>query len=227
MVEYSVQSAIDISVIEILLITILAFIGAFIHEYASFIQKGKRITLMVWANIFVTVVIDVIVSISINPFLIPLNPRLIMLPPLLIGLLGTELVSKLSTINGSASLIEYILGFFHLTKAKGTNTPTDPVNEEAKAKNDKMLQEINNVKLQIESLIAKYSANHDSDEFIAEYNIIKDKTGKIKNYINDHRDVGIDVIIKLSETVKLEIALDRIFENLISDYYNHYQNHHK
>ena len=115
----------DISIIEILITTISAFIGSFAHEYLSFLSSGTRVTLNRWVIIIISMVIDVFISLSLNPLIVVISPRLILLHPLLIGLLGTELITRLSTIGGSFSLLEYILGFFKITRAQGTETPKD------------------------------------------------------------------------------------------------------
>ena len=113
----------DISIIEILITTISAFIGSFAHEYLSFLNSGTHVTLNRWVIIIISMVIDVFISLSLNPLVVVISPRLILLHPLLIGLLGTELITRLSTIGGSFSLLEYILGFFKITRAHGTETP--------------------------------------------------------------------------------------------------------
>ena len=153
----NIYTAIDVSVIEILLVMIIAFMGSFAHEYISFIRSGKRITLSVWINVFVSSFVTVIICLAIDPFIINIHPRLIFLPPLIIGLLGTELISKLSTISGSANILEYILGFFGIERSDKTEPPTDPgqdrdyihrvkkkqdtVNDEIKVDDDQLLLE--------------------------------------------------------------------------------------
>ena len=125
----NVYTALDVSVIEILLVMIIAFMGSFAHEYILFIKSGKRITLSVWINVFVSSFVTVIICLAIDPFIINIHPRMIFLPPLIIGLLGTELISKLSTISGSANILEYLLGFFGIERSDKTDPPTNPGEE--------------------------------------------------------------------------------------------------
>ena len=217
--EYTIQSAIDISIIEILLISIIAFIGAFTHEYMSFILKGKRITFNMWCNIFITVIIDIIISVSINPFIVSISPRLIFLPPLLIGLLGTELAKRLTTINGSASLLEYILGFFKIKRADTTSTPKDDKKEEetdvkkiiAKQSLD---DEILNIQIQIEVLQDEYKINKDKEKFIEVYKFIKLQSSLLKDKIKD-KNLSMTTMLKLSEMLKAEVELDNIYEDIL------------
>lgn len=217
--EYTIQSAIDISIIEILLISIIAFVGAFTHEYISFIHKGKRITFNMWCNIFITVIIDIIISVSINPFIVSISPRLIFLPPLLIGLLGTELAKKLITINGSASLLEYILGFFKIKRADTTNTPKDD-REEEETDVKKILtkqsldDEILNIQIQIEVLQEEYKINKDKEKFIEVYKFIKLQSSLLKDKIKD-KNLSMTTMLKLSEMLKAEVGLDNIYEDIL------------
>lgn len=216
--EYTIQSAIDISIIEILLISIIAFIGAFTHEYMSFILKGKRITFNMWCNIFITVIIDIIISVSINPFIVSISPRLIFLPPLLIGLLGTELAKKLITINGSASLLEYILGFFKIKRADTTNTPKDDREEETDVKKilakQSLDDEILNIQIQIEILQEEYKINKDKEKFIEVYKFIKLQSSLLKDKIKD-KNLSMTTMLKLSEMLKAEVELDNIYEDIL------------
>ena len=213
--QYTLMSDINISIIEILLISTIAFIGAFIHEYISFIKKGKRVTLMVWFNIFITVIIDIIISVSINPFIISINPRLMLLPPLIIGLLGTELAMKLSTINGSTSFIEYILGFLKIKRADTTSTPIN--NSYDDYDNSSIDDEIIKINAQIEIILEEYELTKDDKKFIEFYKTLKNKSFEIKEKIDSEYSsdsIPLNIALKMSEMIKLEISLDKIYNNI-------------
>lgn len=214
--QYSITASIDISIIEILLMSIIAFIGAFIHEYISFIRRGKRITIMVWLNIFVTVIIDLIISISINPFVAKIHPRLVLLPPLLIGLLGTELAIRLSTIGGSTSLIEYILGFLKIKRADTTKTPQDNV----PVVDDSLDDEIVKISAKMELLLTEYYRDKNESLFLSVYSTVKEESIKIKTEIKNRLDtdelIPLPIALKMSEMLKVEISLDKIYEDLMS-----------
>ena len=91
---------------------------------------------MVWINITVTVVVDALICYAINPVIVQiLHPRFMVIPPLLLGLMGTELVNKLTTVSGSLNILEYVLGWFKITKSDKTPTPKSPGDED-KPKDD-------------------------------------------------------------------------------------------
>lgn len=104
-----VQVSDFVSILEIFLLLVVSYIGTIIHEYIFIPGKTKFIkNIRVW----LTVIMNFIICYSINPYIVEINPRLILLPPLVLGLLGNELAVRLGTIKGSTSFIEYILGFF-------------------------------------------------------------------------------------------------------------------
>lgn len=214
--QYSITASIDISIIEILLMSIIAFIGAFIHEYISFIRRGKRITIMVWLNIFVTVIIDLIISISINPFVAKIHPRLVLLPPLLIGLLGTELAIRLSTIGGSTSLIEYILGFLKIKRADTTQTPKDNV----PTVDDSLDDAIVKISAKMELLLTEYYREKNEELFLSVYKSLKEDSINMKNEIKKRLEseelIPLPIALKLSEMFKIEIVLDKIYDEIIT-----------
>ena len=196
--------------------SIIAFIGAFIHEYISFIRRGKRITIMVWLNIFVTVIIDLIISISINPFVAKIHPRLVLLPPLLIGLLGTELAIRLSTIGGSTSLIEYILGFLKIKRADTTQTPKDNV----PTVDDSLDDEIVKISAKMELLLTEYYREKNEELFLSVYKSLKEDSINMKNEIKKRLEseelIPLPIALKLSEMLKIEIVLDKIYDEIIT-----------
>lgn len=214
--EYQIQSAIDISIIEILLISIIAFVGAFTHEYISFIHRGKRVTFNTWCNIFITVVIDMIISISINPFIRKISPNLVLLPPLLIGLLGTELAKKLTTISGSASLLEYILGFFKIKRADTTTTPNDDTSTIKDILNKENIDdEILNIQTQMEILSEEYKIQKNNNKFIEVYKFVKLQSSLLKDKLRD-KDIPLTTTLKLAEMLKAEADIDTIYEDILT-----------
>lgn len=104
-----VQLSDFISIVESVVLFIVLYIGSIVHEY--FFIPGKT-EFIKNPRIWLTVVMNFIICYSINPYIIEFNPRLILLPPLVLGLLGNELAVRMGTLSGSTSFIEYILGFF-------------------------------------------------------------------------------------------------------------------
>lgn len=111
-----------VSILEIFLTLIVAFVGAAVHEYVF--TPGKT-NLIHNAHVWATVAVDFILCYSINPYIVSLNPRLILLPPLIIGLLGNELAIRMGTIKGSITMIEYILSWFHIKRHKDDDKESD------------------------------------------------------------------------------------------------------
>jgi len=118
---------------EILLVLGVSFVGATIHEYVF--QSEDHRPFFKNPNIWVSTVVSSIICYTINPLISDFNPRLMLLPPLLLGMTGMDLVKRLATPEGSSSLIEYILGFFGVTNKKTEGSygvpPTQAQEEES------------------------------------------------------------------------------------------------
>lgn len=199
----SIESAIEISVIEILLISIIAFIGSFIHEYISFIEKRKKITITIWINVFITVIVDIIISISINPFIIAINPRLILLPPLLIGLVGNELVMRLTTLHGSTSIIEYILGFFKISSTKSNSTLKSELS---------ILDRYKEIKTEVDIMLLEYGLEKDYDKLVQMRNYILKDIYNLKNLCDEDKTCyeGTEPILKKLD--QFENTINKLYE---------------
>ena len=112
-------SSLDISIIEITIIFFISLIGSITHEYISIIKninKFNRLEILI--SIISSTIIITIVCISINPLIVKISPRLILLPPLILSLTGSELIIYLTGFKSSAKLIEYILSFFNINRSK-------------------------------------------------------------------------------------------------------------
>ena len=114
---------------EILLVMIVSLIGASIHEYifrsntvrgGDFLRSPK-----VWISAFVSSIICYV----IDPWIMEINPRLVLLPPLLLGLAGMDLVLRLSTLRGFSLFFEWILGFFSINNTNSEDSAGIPGDE--------------------------------------------------------------------------------------------------
>lgn len=112
-------SSLDISIIEITIIFFISLIGSITHESISIIKNINKLNkLEILISIISSTIIITIVCISINPLIVKISPRLILLPPLILSLTGSELIIYLTGFKSSAKLIEYILSFFGINRSK-------------------------------------------------------------------------------------------------------------
>lgn len=112
-------SSLDISIIEITIIFFISLIGSITHESISIIKNINKLNrLEILISIISSTIIITIVCISINPLIVKISPRLILLPPLILSLTGSELIIYLTGFKSSAKLIEYILSFFNINRSK-------------------------------------------------------------------------------------------------------------
>ena len=112
-------SSLDISIVEITIIFFISLIGSITHESISIIKNINKLNkLEILISIISSTIIITIVCISINPLIVKISPRLILLPPLILSLTGSELIVYLTGFKSSAKLIEYILSFFGINRSK-------------------------------------------------------------------------------------------------------------
>ena len=112
-------SSLDISIVEITIIFFISLIGSITHESISFVKNINKLNkLEMLISIISSTIIITIVCISINPLIVKISPRLILLPPLILSLTGSELIVYLTGFKSSAKLIEYILSFFGINRSK-------------------------------------------------------------------------------------------------------------
>lgn len=112
-------SSLDISIVEITIIFFISLIGSITHESISIVKNINKLNkLEILISIISSTIIITIVCISINPLIVKITPRLILLPPLILSLTGSELIVYLTGFKSSAKLIEYILSFFGINRSK-------------------------------------------------------------------------------------------------------------
>ena len=122
----------DINIVEILLLSVLSFIGAFFNRFYQFLKNDTPITLRTWAVIFLNMTVVTIICISIDSFLIDIHPRLMLLPPFLMSLVGDELFLKLMHVNSSIEFINWLLTTIRVKSGETNQTTSDDINNQIK-----------------------------------------------------------------------------------------------
>ena len=231
------------AIMEILLVLGVSFIGAMIHEYV-FLSEGNR-SFFKNPNIWVSTAVSSIICYTINPLISDFNPRLMLLPPLLLGMAGMDLVKRLATPEGSSSLIEYILGFFGVTNKKTEGSygipPSQPeehheespsVHQEPPqqiASQDHALptlpsfeslmgldQKVQLVLDEISNLIMEYQMNRDATAFLRGYATTKTNMNALRVHLLAHQFVPITTALKMSEILKKDEKLTQLYEEITS-----------
>lgn len=227
--ELSLQLRNEIELIEILLIIGVSFIGACVHEYIFRSSSTTYRNFFKNSNIWISTLISSILCFIIDPWITAFNPRLILLPPLIFGLAGMDLVMRLVTLKGSTSIIEYILGFLGVHNSKednnygvpDANPSTSPQEETTNEVLDNSQFEqlerlVDNNFDAINNLIVRYYIHHDRTIFIHEYSHIKHNLQLLQRALISYQIIPIFITIKISEILKKEIEIDTIYHDLIS-----------
>ena len=112
----------DINIVEILLLSVLSFIGAFFNRFWQFLKNDTPITLRTWTIIFLNMTVVTIICVSINSFIMDIHPRLMLLPPFLMSLVGDELFIKLMHVNSSIEFIDWLLRTAKIKSGESSQT---------------------------------------------------------------------------------------------------------
>lgn len=228
------------SAAEILLVLGVSFVGASVHEYV-FRSEDNR-AFFKNPNVWVSTLVSSIVSYTINPWVSDFNPRLMLLPPLLFGMAGMDLVKRLSTPEGSSSIIEYVLGFFGITNKKTEGSyGVPPIPPSTVGKEDQHTEEeepqtttfpipvlptsnfehlmsldqmVQSVLDSICNLVVDYYVHKDKEAFLRGYFTVKSNMGIMQANMRTHQFIPITTALKLSEILKKEIELDQVYETI-------------
>lgn len=210
--------------IEIILTFVISFIGSFTHEYITG-NNSNRSTLKN-PNVWLSAIISTILCYIINPWIIAYHPRLIFLPPLLLGLIGIDLIERLTTLKGSTGLLEYILTFFGIRRIKdgtGTGIPdieNNKVNISKETENEtKYVILLDNIAQicynAVNGVLVEYYTRHDNTAFLNSYARIKSEQEILRSSIALFKSIPISTTLKLSELLKKSMELDDIYNSIV------------
>jgi hypothetical protein len=231
---------------EILMIFLVSLIGANIREYLFAREEGHRFFLS--PQMWISTIISTFVCYCIDPWVISVSPRLVLLPPLILGLAGIDIARRLSSLKGITSLIEWVVGFFGIQNAGHENGDKGIKDEEEKEEEKKEEQpspqedsmmsipisavvtptinfsQLKNLDDMVVSvldsicnLLVAYYATKDTETFLKGYFIIMKNKDIMDNTIRELQVIHSATALKLSEIVKKEIELKRVYDNITAE----------
>lgn len=194
---------------EITPIFCISLLGSCIHEYIFKSNKKFFLNLTIWINTLMASII----CFAIDPFIMNISPRLVLLPPLLIGLSGMDLIKHLSTLEGLLTIIEYILSFFGINR-KEKSSISDSDNETTSYEDLNTL--LSTFFYLVTSLLSTYYTNNDKKEFLKTYHAIKKDYDLLNNELLKHKTIPITSTLLFGSITKKVIELDNIYNSICS-----------
>ena len=218
-----------ITSIELILIVLISTIAALMHEYMITIKRfhvDNKLDIV--RNIIMTVLVDTIICIAIDPFVAMISHRLILIPPLILGLIGPQLLYYFSGISSTAKLIKYILSTLGIKKydEKVDIDDLEQQVEEKKKKEEKEAERLEKERKdqldadlllkRIDSLILAYvNEKITKSQFVIEYRSIDTSVSCFKQNVTG-KDVPMHTAMKLAEIIRNKEFLDKTFNQIIS-----------
>jgi hypothetical protein len=218
-----------VSTLELILIIVISFIASIMHEYMISIKRFHiEDKIEIINNIIMTVLIDTIICIAIDPLVAMVSQRLILIPPLILGLIGPQLLYYFSGISSTAKLIRYILSTLGIKKFD-KEVDIDELEHQVEEKKKKEQEEAERLekerKDQIDSdlllkrivklILAYVNEKIDKSQFVIEYRSIDIATSSFKESVSGE-DVPIHTAMKLAEIIRNKEFLDKTFNQIIS-----------
>jgi len=218
-----------VSTLELILIIVISFIASIMHEYMISIKRFHiEDKIEIINNIIMTVLIDTIICIAIDPLVAMVSHRLILIPPLILGLIGPQLLYYFSGISSTAKLIRYILSTLGIKKFD-KEVDIDELEHQVEEKKKKEQEEAERLEKErkdqvdsdlllkrIDKLILAYvNEKIDKSQFVIEYRSIDIATSSFKESVSG-KDVPIHTAMKLAEIIRNKEFLDKTFNQIIS-----------
>lgn len=150
--NFNNELILEITLLELLLCGTISLFGSSIHVLCfKYKNNTKHSIRELISEILTNAIVDTFISIATAPFVMAISPRLILIPPLILGLLGSDFIKLLTSVNGIFSLVEKL---FRLYNSSHSNKE-----EESKSTNDSSSIEGIGAKINID--INKNNHNND------------------------------------------------------------------
>ena len=226
----------EITLLEVLLCGTISIFGSSIHVLC-FKKRNKpkhsiRELRDLISEILTNAIVDTFISIAAAPFVMAISPRLILIPPLILGLLGSDFIKLLTSINGIFSLFEKIFHLYnssHTNKEEKSNSANDSSSTEGVSANINIDINKNNhsndiirkliinasdsLVNEMDNDISNYYSNKDAIAFYISYLEIDKGYNNVRDTIEKLEYVPVEVYIKIMDLVKKKSEFEQFYKD--------------
>lgn len=234
--KFDNELILEITLLEVLLCGTISIFGSSIHVLC-FKKRNKpkhsiRELRELISEILTNAIVDTFISIAAAPFVMDISPRLILIPPLILGLLGSDFIKLLTSINGIFSLFEKIFHLYNSShtnkeeKSKSTNDSSSIEGIDANINIDINKNNHNNDLIrkliisasetlinEMDNDIRNYYSNKDAIAFYILYLEIDKGYNNVRDTIEKLEYVPIEVYIKIMDLVKKKSEFEQFYKD--------------
>lgn len=233
--KFDNELILEITLLELLLCGTISLFGSSIHVLCFKMKNGSKHSIReLISEILTNAIIDTFISIATAPFVMQISPRLILIPPLILGLLGSDFIKLLTSINGIFSIFEklfklYNHNTFRLNKEEESKSTNDSSSTERIGANinidinknnhnsdlicnliistsDALVNEMNNG-------INNYYSNKDAIAFYISYLEIDKGYNNVRDTIEELECVPVSVYSKIIDLVKKKSEFEQFYKD--------------
>lgn len=233
--KFDNELILEITLLELLLCGTISLFGSSIHVLCFKMKNGSKHSIReLISEILTNAIIDTFISIATAPFVMQISPRLILIPPLILGLLGSDFIKLLTSINGIFSIFERLFKLYN-------HNPFRPnKEEESKSTNDSSSTERIGANINIDInknnhnndlicnliistsntlinemgiSISNYYSNKDAITFYTSYLEIDNGYNNVRDTIEELECVPVGVYTKIIDLVKKKSEFEQFYKD--------------
>lgn len=231
--NFNNELILEITLLELLLCGTISLFGSSIHVLCfKYKNNTKHSIRELISEILTNAIVDTFISIATAPFVMAISPRLILIPPLILGLLGSDFIKLLTSVNGIFSLFEKLFRLYNSShsnkeeESKSTNDSSSIEGIGAKInidinKNNHNNDLIRNLIIntsdalvnEMDIGINNYYSNKDAIAFYTLYLEIDKGYNNVRDTIEKLEYVPVEVYIKIMDLVKKKSEFEQFYKD--------------
>lgn len=231
--NFNNELILEITLLELLLCGTISLFGSSIHVLCfKYKNNTKHSIRELISEIITNAIIDTFISIATAPFVMAISPRLILIPPLIFGLLGSDFIKLLTSVNGIFSLFEKLFRLYNSShsnkeeESKSTNDSSSIEGIDANIKIDINKNNHNNDLIrnliintsdalvnEMDIGINNYYSNKDAIAFYTLYLEIDKGYNNVRDTIEKLEYVPVEVYIKIMDLVKKKSEFEQFYKD--------------
>lgn len=233
--KFDNELILEITLLELLLCGTISLFGSSIHVLCFKMKNGSKHSIReLISEILTNAIIDTFISIATAPFVMQISPRLILIPPLILGLLGSDFIKLLTSINGIFSIFEKLFKLynhnpFRPNKEEESKSTNDSSSTESIGANinidinknhhnndlicNLIISSSNTLINEMDNDISNYYSNKDAIAFYISYLEIDKGYNNVRDTVEELECVPVEVYTKIIDLVKKKSEFEQFYKD--------------